>query len=505
MRRIALVTLVVDDYDEAVRFYTEALGFRLAEDAPRPDGSRWVVVEPGSPGTGSGLLLARAKGEAQAGRVGDQDRRAGRVLPAHRRLRPGPRPDDRRGRHVPGGAAARAVRDRRRLPGPVRQPLGPAPARHRLNAPTENAHAPRNTHMTAPRIDTDTLRRLPKAVLHDHLDGGLRPATVVELADAVGHTLPTTDPAELAAWYYEAANSGDLVRYIATFEHTLAVMQTREGLLRTAEEYVLDLAADGVVYGEVRYAPELMVRGGLALTEVVETVQEGLAAGMAKAAAAGTPVRVGTLLCGMRMFDRSREIADLVVAFRDAGVVGFDIAGAEDGFPPADHLAAFEHLRRENVPFTIHAGEAHGLPSIHQALQVCGAQRIGHGVRITDDIPDLTTGKLGRLAGWVRDRRVALEMCPTSNLQTGAATSIAEHPITALKDLGFRVTLNTDNRLVSGTTMTREMSLLVEQAGWTVEDLRTVTVNALKSAFLPFDERNALIRDVVLPGYETAL
>ncbi|MFG3550546.1 adenosine deaminase [Streptomyces sp. NPDC047725] len=356
--------------------------------------------------------------------------------------------------------------------------------------------------MASTRIDTDTLRRLPKAVLHDHLDGGLRPATVVELAGAIGHTLPTTDPGELAAWYFDAANSGDLVRYIATFEHTIAVMQNREGLLRTAEEYVLDLAADGVVYGEVRYAPELLTTGGLSLAEVVETVQEGLAAGMAKAAAAGTPVRVGTLLCGMRMFDRVREAADLAVAFRDAGVVGFDIAGAENGFPAADHLGAFEHLRRENVPFTIHAGEADGLSSIHQAVQVCGAQRIGHGVRITDDIVE---GKLGRLAGWVRDRRVALEMCPTSNLQTGAAASIAEHPITALKDLGFRVTLNTDNRLVSGTTMTREMSLLVEQADWTVEDLRAVTVNALKSAFIPFDERNALIEDVVLPGYAAAL
>ncbi|MFF0115444.1 adenosine deaminase [Streptomyces prasinus] len=354
--------------------------------------------------------------------------------------------------------------------------------------------------MTTPRLDTDTLRRLPKAVLHDHLDGGLRPATVVELADTVGHTLPTTDPDELAAWYVEAAGSGDLVRYIATFEHTLAVMQTREGLLRTAEEYVLDLAADGVVYGEVRYAPELMTKGGLTLPEVVGAVQEGLAAGMAKASAAGTPVRVGTLLCGMRMFDRTREVADLVVAFRDAGVVGFDIAGAEDGFPAADHLDAFEHLRRESVPFTIHAGEADGLSSIHQAVQLCGAQRIGHGVRITEDIVD---GKLGRLAGWVRDRRIALEMCPTSNLQTGAAGSIATHPVTALKDLGFRVTLNTDNRLVSGTTMTREMSLLVEQADWTVEDLRTVTVNAVKSAFLPFDERNALLRDVVLPGYDS--
>ncbi|MET9443446.1 adenosine deaminase [Streptomyces sp. NPDC006610] len=358
--------------------------------------------------------------------------------------------------------------------------------------------------MKSTRIESNVLRRLPKAVLHDHLDGALRPATLIELAAEIGHALPTTDPEALAAWYVDAAGSGDLVRYIATFEHTLAVLQTREGLLRAAEEYVLDLAADGVVYGEVRYAPELMVSGGLTLPEVVETVQEGLAAGMAKAAAAGTPVRVRTLLCGMRMFDRTREIAGLAVAHRDSGVVGFDIAGAEDGFPPADHLAAFEHLRHENVPFTIHAGEAHGLPSIHQAVQVCGAQRLGHGVRITDDIPDLTAGKLGRLAGWVRDRRIALEMCPTSNLQTGAAASIAEHPITALKDLGFRVTLNTDNRLVSGTTMTREMSLLVEQAHWTLEDLRTVTVNAVKSAFIPFDERRTLIEDVVLPGYADA-
>ncbi|WP_326571305.1 adenosine deaminase [Actinacidiphila glaucinigra] len=354
--------------------------------------------------------------------------------------------------------------------------------------------------MTA--LDTDLIRRLPKAVLHDHLDGGLRPATLVELAAGIGHALPATDPGELAAWYYDAANSGDLVRYIATFEHTIAVMGTREGLLRVAEEYVLDLAADGVVYGEVRYAPELLVHRGLTLAEVVGTVQEGLAAGMAKAAAAGTPVRVGTLLCAMRMTDRSRAVAGLAVAHRDAGVVGFDIAGAEDGFPPADHLAAFEYLRRENMPFTIHAGEAHGLPSIHQAVQVCGALRIGHGVRLTEDIVD---GKLGRLAGWIRDRRIALEVCPTSNLQTGAAASIAGHPITLLRDLGFRVTLNTDNRLVSATTMTREMELLVTEAGWTAEDLREVTVNALKSAFLPFDERNAIIRDVALPGYETVL
>lgn len=350
--------------------------------------------------------------------------------------------------------------------------------------------------MTA--LDTNLIRRLPKAVLHDHLDGGLRPDTLVELAAEIGHPLPATDPEKLAAWYYDAANSCDLVRYIATFEHTIAVMGTREGLLRVAEEYVLDLAADGVVYGEVRYAPELLVHRGLTLAEVVETVQEGLAAGMAKAAAAGTPIRVGTLLCAMRTSDRSREVAGLVVAYRDAGVVGFDIAGAENGFPPADHLAAFAYLRRENVPFTIHAGEADGLASIHQAVQVCGALRIGHGVRLTEDIVD---GKLGRLAGWIRDCRIALEVCPTSNLQTGAASSIAGHPITLLRDLGFRVTLNTDNRLVSATTMTREMGLLVTEAGWGAEDLREVTVNALKSAFLPFDERNAIIRDVVLPGY----
>ncbi|TKA01433.1 adenosine deaminase [Actinacidiphila oryziradicis] len=353
----------------------------------------------------------------------------------------------------------------------------------------------------APTLDAGTVRRLPKAVLHDHLDGGLRPATLVELAEAAGHPLPHTDPAGLGAWYVEAASSGDLVRYIATFEHTLAVMQTREGLLRIAEEYVLDLAADGVVYAEVRYAPELHLRAGLTLAEVVETVQEGLAAGMARAAEAGTPVRVGTLLCAMRMTFLSREVAALTVAFRDAGVVGFDIAGAEDGFPPSDHLAAFDHLHRENMPVTIHAGEAFGVPSIWEAVQLCGAQRIGHGVRITDDIAGT---KPGPLASWVRDHRIALEICPTSNVQTGAAASIAEHPITLLLDLGFRVTLNTDNRLVSGTSMTREMSLLVNEAGWTLDHLRTVTVNALKSAFIPFPERNALISDVVLPGYAAA-
>ena len=339
-------------------------------------------------------------------------------------------------------------------------------------------------------------------MLHDHLDGGLRPATVVELAEAVGHTLPTTDPDELAAWYFEAANSGDLVRYIATFEHTLAVMQSREGLLRTAEEYVLDLAADGVVYGEVRYAPELNTNGGLTLAEVVETVQEGLASGMAKAAAAGTPVRVGTLLCGMRMSTgcvrppNSRSPSATPVSSASTSPAPRTASRPPTTSPPSSTCAA-RTCRSPSTPVRRTACPASTRRS-RCAAPSASATASGSPRTSCD-------GKLGRLAGWVRDRRIALEMCPTSNLQTGAATSIAEHPITELKDLGFRVTLNTDNRLVSGTTMTREMSLLVEEAGWTAEDLRTVTVNALKSAFVPFDERKALIEDVVLPGYASAL
>jgi adenosine deaminase len=340
----------------------------------------------------------------------------------------------------------------------------------------------------------------PKVSLHDHLDGGLRPATVLELADAVGHPLPADDAGSLGRWFVESADSGSLVRYLETFDHTIAVMQTVEGLRRVGREWVLDQAADGVVYAEARYAPEQHLEGGLSLDEVVEAVHAGMAEGAADAAAAGTPVRWGTLLTAMRHQARGREIAELSVRHRESGVVGFDIAGAEAGFPPSRHLDAFDYLHRENFPFTIHAGEAFGLPSIWEAVQVCGADRLGHGVRIVDDI-DSGTGALGRLAGWVRDKRIPLEMCPSSNLQTGIAGTIAEHPITMLKDMRFRVTLNTDNRLMSGTSMTREMTLLVEQAGWTLSDLRWVTVNAMKSAFIPFDERLALIEDVIKPGY----
>ncbi len=346
----------------------------------------------------------------------------------------------------------------------------------------------------------ELIARAPKVSLHDHLDGGLRPATILELADEIGHPLPAADVDGIARWFVAAADSGSLVRYLETFDHTVAVMQTTTGLHRVAKEWVLDQAADGAVYAEARYAPEQHLTGGLSLDEVVEAVCAGISDGEVEAAAAGTPVRCGTLVTAMRHAARSREIAELAVRHREAGVFGFDIAGAEAGFPPSRHLDAFDYLHRENFPFTIHAGEAFGLPSIWEAVQVCGADRLGHGVRIVDDI-DLATGSLGRLAGWVRDKRIPLEMCPSSNLQTGAAASIAEHPVTALKDLKFRVTLNTDNRLMSGTSMSREMTLMVEQAGWTLEDLRWVSVNALKSAFIPFDERLVLINDVVKPAY----
>ncbi|WP_375480091.1 adenosine deaminase [uncultured Jatrophihabitans sp.] len=353
--------------------------------------------------------------------------------------------------------------------------------------------------MPAP-LDADSIRRAPKVLLHDHLDGGLRPETVLELADRIGYrALPAHDAAGLAHWFREASDSGSLERYLETFAHTVAVMQTIEGVSRVARECVEDLAADGVVYAEVRWAPELHVDGGLSLEQVVEAVVAGFREGEAIAAAAGHTVRVGAIVTAMRHAARSREIAELAVRYRDAGVVGFDIAGAEAGFPPSRHLDAFEYLRRENAHFTIHAGEAFGLPSIWEAIQWCGTDRLGHGVRIVDDIT--AGGRLGRLAQYVRDKRIPLEMCPSSNVQTGAAKSIAEHPIGLLRRLQFRVTVNTDNRLMSGTSMTREMTLLSEAFGYQWADLQWFTINAMKSAFLPFDERLDIINSVIKPGY----
>lgn len=354
----------------------------------------------------------------------------------------------------------------------------------------------------------DLVAALPKVLLHDHLDGGVRPATLVELAREAGHTLPATDPEELGRWFVAAADSGSLERYLETFSHTVAVLQTEDALRRVAREAAVDLAADGVVYAEQRYAPEQHLAGGLTLQQVVDAVQAGFAEGVAEAAAQGREIRVGTLLSAMRHADRADEIAALALANRDAGVVGFDIAGAEAGFPASRLATAFTALRDAWFPVTVHAGEADGLGSITEALGV-GALRLGHGVRVLDDVtvhgPGAAGGPpaatLGRLAAWVRDRQVPLETCPSSNVQTGAAVSVAEHPVTLLKRLGFAVTVNTDNRLQSGTSLTRELALLVEHAGWTVDDIRDVTLTAAENAFLPQDERAELIDRAILPGY----
>lgn len=353
-------------------------------------------------------------------------------------------------------------------------------------------------------VPLDLIERAPKVLLHDHLDGGLRPQTVIDLARASGYdALPSQDPDDLQRWFAEAAYSGSLERYLETFRHTVGVTQTAEALRRVARECVEDLAADGVVYAEVRYAPELHLEKGLDIHEVVESVLAGIAEGERIAAEAGRRITARVLLTAMRTATHARQVAELSVDYRDSGVVGFDIAGAEAGFPPTRHLDAFEYLRRENAHFTIHAGEAFGLPSIWEALQWCGADRLGHGVRIIDDIEIGADGepRLGRLAAYVRDQRIPLEMCPSSNVQTGAAQSIAMHPIGLLRRLGFRVTVNTDNRLMSGTSMSREFSLLSDAFGYGLNDMQWFTINAMKSAFLPFDERLAIINEQIKPEY----
>jgi adenosine deaminase len=351
-------------------------------------------------------------------------------------------------------------------------------------------------------LTVEEIRRVPKVLLHDHLDGGLRPQTIVELARQIGYRhLPADDTAGLTDWFRAAAaRRGNLERYLEAFQHTVAVMQTKEALIRVAAECAEDLAADGVAYAEVRFAPELHLDGGLSLDQVVEAVLEGFRRG-----SAGRPITVRALLTAMRTAARSLEIAELAVRHWDAGVVGFDIAGAEAGNRPSRHLDAFQYVARENFHITIHAGEGFGLPSIWEALQWCGADRLGHGVRIIDDIevPDHGEGRpsLGRLASYVRDCRIPLEMCPTSNVQTGAVASISQHPIGLLREMLFRVTVNTDNRLMSGVSLSSEFHALSEAFGYGWADVEWLTINAMKSAFAPFDERLHLINTVIKPGF----
>ncbi len=353
-------------------------------------------------------------------------------------------------------------------------------------------------------LELETIREAPKALLHDHLDGGLRPATVVELAAEVGYgELPTADPGELAQWFLRGADRKSLELYLEGFRHTVALLQTRDALERVAAECVEDLAADNVVYAEVRYAPELSTEGGLTLDEVVAAILDGLREGERRVRKQGGRIVLKLLVSAMRQAARSVEVAELAVRHRDEGVVGFDIAGPEAGFPPTRHLDAFQLIQRENFHVTIHAGESFGLPSIWEALQWCGAERLGHGVRIVEDISVRPDGsvELGRLASFVRDRRVPLELCPTSNVQTGAVASFEEHPIDLLRRLRYRVTVNTDNRLMSGVTTSSEFHALVEAFGLDLHEMEWLTTNAMKSAFAPFDQRLEIINEVIKPGF----
>jgi len=356
--------------------------------------------------------------------------------------------------------------------------------------------------MPAAPLDAETLLRAPKVLLHDHLDGGLRPQTILELAAEIGYRdLPADEPEALGRWFREAADSGSLVRYLETFAHTVAVLQRPEAVQRVARECALDLAADGVVYAEVRMAPELL--SAMPLETAVEAMLDGYAQGSREAAAAGRPIVIGTLLCAMRQADRWVEVAEQVVRHRDAGVVGFDLAGPEDGFPPDRIPAAIELLDRAEAHRTIHAGEAAGIASIRAALDGAGAERLGHGVRIADEVP--VDGPLGPVAQRVLDEGVPLEVAPSSNVQTGAYPSLAAHPVDRLHRAGFTVTLNTDNRLMSGVSATSELTDVVTTFGWSWQDVQTVTERALRAGFADDAVRARVFTDVVAPGFAALL
>jgi len=348
-------------------------------------------------------------------------------------------------------------------------------------------------------LDPSLLRSLPKVLLHEHLDGVLRPRTLIELARQSGYTqLPTEDADQLAAWFFRGANQGSLPKYLEGFAHTIAVMQTPEALERVAYEQVEDLKNDGVVYFETRFAPVFHTTAGLTHEQIVAAVLRGLERGKKDF---GVPS--GLIICAMRNMNVSLEMAELAVDFRQRGVVGFDLAGEEGGYPPKKHIEAFHYIQRQNFNITVHAGEGFGKESIWQAIQYCGAHRIGHGTRLVDDIA-LAGGnvvKLGDLAQYVLDKRIPLEICLISNVHTGAAASLAEHPFKIFFQGKFRVTLNTDNRLMSDTNMVKEFQAAADTFGLGVDDFEKVTINAMKSAFIPYNERCQIIYEVIKPGY----
>jgi adenosine deaminase len=349
------------------------------------------------------------------------------------------------------------------------------------------------------KLDRGVLKTVPKVLLHEHLDGVLRPKTVIELAKKGGYTqLPSEDPEELARWFHQGANQGSLPKYLLGFAHTIAVLQTEEALERVAYEQAEDLSRDGVVYFETRFAPLFHTRNGLTHQQVISAVLRGLEQGRKEFG-----VSSGLIICAMRNMDVSLEMAELAVDFRERGVVGFDLAGEEGGYPPKKHVDAFHYIQRQNFNITIHAGEGFGKESIWQAIQYCGAHRIGHGTRLIEDIAiaDGKAVKLGDLAQYVLDKRIPLEICLLSNVHTGAAASVAEHPFKIFYQEKFRVTLNTDNRLMSDTSMTKEFEAAADTFGLTLEDFEKITINAMKSAFLPYDRRIDFIYSVIKPGY----
>ncbi len=349
------------------------------------------------------------------------------------------------------------------------------------------------------KLDKKVLQSLPKVLLHEHLDGVPRPRTVIALASDAGYAeLPTADPEALAQWFHRGANQGSLAKYLEGFTHTIAVMQTEEALERVAYEQAEDLSRDGVVYFETRFAPVFHTQKGLTHQQVVAAVLKGLERGRKDFG-----ISSGLIICAMRNMDVSLEMAELAVDFRERGVVGFDLAGEEGGYPPKKHVEAFHYIQRENFNITIHAGEGYGKESIWQAIQYCGAHRIGHGTRLIDDIA-VANGKavkLGDLAQYVLDKRIPLEICLISNVHTGATPSLAEHPFKILYQEKFRVTLNTDNRLMSSTSMTREFEAAADTFDLSLDDFEKITINAMKSAFLPYNQRCDLIYSIIKPGY----
>jgi adenosine deaminase len=348
----------------------------------------------------------------------------------------------------------------------------------------------------------EIIKSVPKVLLHDHLDGGLRPKTIIELAKELKYNkLPTKDPEELAAWFHRGANKGNLVEYLQGFDHTTAVMQTKEGLERIAYEMMEDMKNDGVCYVETRFAPVFHTAKGLYNEDVVTAVLNGLEKGTKDFG-----VGFGLILCGMRNMKNTLEIAELAVNFRNQGVVGFDLAGEEGGYPPKKHIDAFQFIQRANFNITVHAGEAFGKESIWQAIQWCGAHRIGHATHLIEDVSIDKKGNAfgyGDLAQYVLDKRIPLEICLLSNVHTGAIDKVENHPFGIFYKEKFRVTINTDDRLMSDTTMTKEFLTAIQYFNLNLEDVEKITINSMKSAFIPYKERLKYIYSIIKPGFQT--